>query len=59
MRKDFRRVELTGGTDYSDHYYDDDAGMIDPDEVLQPHWQTADALLTAWRRSRGYWLSPP
>jgi uncharacterized Zn finger protein len=49
MRKDFRRVESTGGgSGYSNHYWDDDeAGMIDPDEVLSPHWQTADALLAA------------
>ena len=55
MRKDFRRVKSTGGgTDYSDHYWDDDeAGMIDPDEVLQPHWQTAEALLAGRRRSSG------
>lgn len=49
MRKDFRRVEsIGGGSGYSNHYWEDDeAGMIDPDEVLQPHWQSADALLVA------------
>ena len=47
MRKDFRQVESTGGG-YSNHYWEDDeAGMIDPDEVLSPHWQTAEALLAA------------
>ena len=55
MRKDFRRVESTGGgSGYSNHYWDDDeAGMIDPDEVLQPHWQTADSSVGCRRRSRG------
>lgn len=47
MRKDFRRVASMGGSGYSSDYYDDDAGTIDPDDVLQPHYQMAEALLAA------------
>ena len=48
MGKDFRRIAATGGgSGYSDHYWDDDSGGFDPDEVLQPHKETANQLLAA------------
>lgn len=47
MRKDFRQIATMGGSGYSSDYYDDDAGTIEPDDVLQPHFQMADALLAA------------
>ncbi|MCX6028182.1 MAG: SWIM zinc finger family protein [Chloroflexi bacterium] len=49
MRKDFRQVASRGGgSGYSGSYWDDDeAGTIDPDEVLGPHREVAQRLLAA------------
>jgi uncharacterized Zn finger protein len=48
MRKDFRRIAATdGGSGYSDGYWDDDAGVFDPDEVLFHHRELAERLLAA------------
>lgn len=47
--KDLRSLERGGGGryGYSDHWYDDEAGAIYPDEVLGPHQALADQLLEA------------
>ena len=48
IRKDLRQVASGGGGGYSDRYWDDDeAGTIDPDEVLGPHRELAERLLAA------------
>ncbi len=49
MRKDFRQVASSGGgSGYSGSYWDDDeAGTIDPDEMLGPHRELAERLLAA------------
>ncbi len=47
MQKDFRRVAATGGGDYRGGYWDDEAGMFDPDEVLGPHLALVYRLLDA------------
>lgn len=48
MSKDFHRLAPPRGRRYRGDYYDyDDEGIIDPDPILEPHRQLAEALLDA------------
>jgi len=46
MDKDFRHIAASGGG-YGDQYWDDEAGLFDPEEVLEPHRGLASRLLDA------------
>ncbi len=47
MRKDFRQVASSDGGGYSGDSWDDEAGLIYPDEMLRPHRELAERLLAA------------
>lgn len=53
ISKDFRRIATPGGRRYRGDYDDyDDEGIIDPDPILEPHRQLAEALLDAGDAAR-------